>query len=197
MSPTPRICCPGDAPGKYPDPKRPGCPLPDADGDGIPDSMDACPNQAGMPNPTDRRAERLPEDRAEGGHDHRAEDGQLRESTSGCSCPRASPVLDAVAKNLNEHLEWRKIQIEGHADDTGTTAWNLRLSKHRAQAVMEYLITKGVKRSRLDYVGYGDTKPLVADEVGRGARQEPPRRDSDSRPQVVVVDYGWYLNSNG
>ena len=112
--------------------------------------------------------------------------------------PESFAVLDAVAKNLNEHLEWAEIRIEGHADDTGTAAWTLRLSKHRAQAVMEYLITKGVKRSRLDYVGYGDTKPLVAGRtVGRGARQKPPRRDSDPRPQVVVVDYGWYLNSNG
>jgi outer membrane protein OmpA-like peptidoglycan-associated protein len=171
--------CPGDAPGKYPDPKRPGCPLPDADGDGIPDSMDACPDKAGMPQ-ADSGQNGCPKIELVLGKTTELKMVNF-EVNKWVLLPESLPVLDSVAKNLNEHQEWRKIRIEGHADDTGTAAWNLRLSKHRAQAVMEYLITKGVKRSRLDYIGYGDTKPLVAEKSDEA-------RAKNRRVEIQILD---------
>jgi outer membrane protein OmpA-like peptidoglycan-associated protein len=74
--------------------------------------------------------------------------------------PESFPILDEVARFLQERKDLDEVVIEGHADDRGTHEWNLRLSKHRAQSVVEYLVKKGVKRGRLSYVGYGDTKPL-------------------------------------
>jgi outer membrane protein OmpA-like peptidoglycan-associated protein len=74
--------------------------------------------------------------------------------------PESFPILDEVAKLLNEHKEIDEVVIEGHADDRGTHEWNLRLSRHRAQAVVEYLAQKGVRWGRLRYTGFGDTQPL-------------------------------------
>ncbi len=74
--------------------------------------------------------------------------------------PESFPILDEVAKLINEHKEITEVVIEGHADDRGTHEWNLRLSRHRAQAVVDYLVKKGVRSGRLRYTGFGDTHPL-------------------------------------
>src|SRR5207247_4018557 len=70
------------------------------------------------------------------------------------------PILDEVTKLLQEHKDIDEVVIEGHADDRGTHEWNLRLSRHRAKAVVDYLVKKGVRAGRLRYTGFGDTKPL-------------------------------------
>ena len=53
-----------------------------------------------------------------------------------------------------------KILIIGHTDNIGTESYNLDLSSMRAKAVFEYLINKGIDKSRLDYKGVGFTQPL-------------------------------------
>jgi outer membrane protein OmpA-like peptidoglycan-associated protein/Tol biopolymer transport system component len=54
-----------------------------------------------------------------------------------------------------------KVSIHGHTDDIGDDAKNMTLSINRAKAVMDYLISQGVKASRLKYAGFGETKPKV------------------------------------
>lgn len=64
---------------------------------------------------------------------------------------------------LSEYLEYNsgmKILIIGHTDNIGTESYNLDLSSMRAKAVFEYLINKGIDKSRLDYKGVGFTQPL-------------------------------------
>ncbi len=172
--------CPGEPPGKYPDPNRPGCPLPDADGDGIPDSMDACPDQAGIVDPTDPKQNGCPKIELK-----RGGTTELRmvnfEINKWVLLPESFQVLDLVAKNLIDHPEFRKIIVEGHASNEGTKAWNLRLSRHRAQTVMEYLIKKGVKRGRLDSIGYGDTRPLINEQTDEA-------RAKNRRVEVRISD---------
>ena len=172
--------CPNEAPGKYPDAQRKGCPMPDADQDGIPDAMDACPNVKGIADANDPKQNGCPKIELK-----RGGTTELRmvnfEFNKAILLEESKPVLDVVAKLLKDHPEFRKIVIEGHASDEGTKEWNLRLSKHRAQAVMEYLIKQGVKRGRLDYVGYGDTRPLV-DEKTEEARAK------NRRVEVHILD---------
>ncbi|CAA9516650.1 MAG: hypothetical protein AVDCRST_MAG91-1946 [uncultured Sphingomonadaceae bacterium] len=69
-------------------------------------------------------------------------------------------------------LAERKFVIEGHTDSVGSRAYNLDLSRRRADAVVEYLTGLGVNRSRLRTVGYGFDRPLD----GRSARAEENRR---------------------
>jgi outer membrane protein OmpA-like peptidoglycan-associated protein/tetratricopeptide (TPR) repeat protein len=54
-----------------------------------------------------------------------------------------------------------KVSIHGHTDDIGDDAKNMTLSINRAKAVMDYLISQGVKTSRLKHAGFGETKPKV------------------------------------
>lgn len=61
-----------------------------------------------------------------------------------------------------------KIIIKGHSDNKGDSQENLRLSQERAQAVLEYLLTKGIPRQNLSAKGYGDTLPMTANTTPEG-----------------------------
>ncbi|MDB4965409.1 MAG: OmpA family protein [Myxococcales bacterium] len=151
--------CPGDAPGAHPDSARKGCPQPDADHDGVPDAEDACPKDVGDANSTDPKTNGCPKLMVQSGAVFELRSVHF-ETNKWELLPESFPILDEVARALNEHQEYDKVVVEGHADDRGTHEWNLRLSRHRAQSVVEYLAKKGVRRGRLSYEGYGDTKPL-------------------------------------
>ncbi|MGV6862008.1 MAG: OmpA family protein [Putridiphycobacter sp.] len=68
--------------------------------------------------------------------------------------------LDNLVAYLNEHPTM-KIELQGHTDAQGDDAHNLELSKNRAKSVMDYLISKGIDKSRLTYQGFGETKPAT------------------------------------
>ena len=71
------------------------------------------------------------------------------------------PLLDEVVTVLKEHPELRKLRVEGHTDERGNPAYNLKLSGGRAKAVVDYLIEHGVEGKRLISKGYGKRKPVV------------------------------------
>jgi peptidoglycan-associated lipoprotein len=57
------------------------------------------------------------------------------------------------------------VQIDGHCDERGTKAYNLRLGERRAVAVKHYLLNKGVEAQRMSTMSYGESRPLAK---GRG-----------------------------
>ncbi len=57
-----------------------------------------------------------------------------------------------------------KIVVSGHTDSRGNDDYNMRLSKDRAQAVVDYLVRNGVSGSRLSAVGFGETRPIARNE---------------------------------
>ena len=78
-------------------------------------------------------------------------------------------VLDGASKLINEHPEIQLLEVQGHTDNTGSDAINNPLSQARADAVRNYLISRGVDPSRLVAKGYGSSKPVAsnANEQGR------------------------------
>jgi OOP family OmpA-OmpF porin len=60
--------------------------------------------------------------------------------------------------------------IEGHTDEVGASAENMRLSQRRAESVVSYLANRGIARSRLEAVGYGETRPLADNRTQIGQR---------------------------
>ena len=59
-----------------------------------------------------------------------------------------------------------KIQINGHTDSIGTEAYNLDLSKRRAQAVKDFLVlTCGIQANRLTIVAHGESQPLYPNDT--------------------------------
>jgi outer membrane protein OmpA-like peptidoglycan-associated protein len=87
--------------------------------------------------------------------------------------PESTSDLDRVARSLRLNPTV-VIGIAGHADSTGTSGTNKRLSTARANAVRDYLISKGVSPSRLETRGYGARQP-VADNDTRVGRAENRR----------------------
>ena len=55
--------------------------------------------------------------------------------------------------------------MEGHTDTDGTPERNQRLSERRAQSVVDYLSKAGVNASVLVAIGYGETRPLAANDT--------------------------------
>lgn len=80
------------------------------------------------------------------------------------------PTLDKIADFMKEN-EQIELMIEGHTDNVGPAQYNLSLSKRRAESVENYLVAKGIKKSRLATKGFGIQKPIATNETKEGRRQ--------------------------
>ena len=74
--------------------------------------------------------------------------------------PEAQETLRRQSAWLNKYPRVT-VQVEGHADEQGTREYNLALGARRANAVREYLVSRGVPTSRLQTVSYGKERPLA------------------------------------
>ncbi|MBL8784378.1 MAG: OmpA family protein [Deltaproteobacteria bacterium] len=77
-------------------------------------------------------------------------------------------LLDTVAKVLSEHGYLTKVRVEGHTDSEGPDDFNLQLSQRRAEAVVAYLVGKGVDGQRLVAQGFGESRPLAKNDTPGG-----------------------------
>lgn len=154
--------CPGEPEDRDEFRDEDGCPDKDNDLDGIADLKDLCPNEPETRNGIadndgcpDEETVRVVGDKIE-------LDQKIHFWTNSDRIRAMSyPVLDNLARFLNEHPEYVHIDVEGHADARGDEDFNLRLSKARAKAVLEFLAERGVDRARLASEGFGSTRPLV------------------------------------
>jgi outer membrane protein OmpA-like peptidoglycan-associated protein len=81
--------------------------------------------------------------------------------------PQVLPKLDDVVVLLKANPQMR-IEIQGHTDSSGTYRHNLRLSRVRAQAVVQYLSRKGIAAERLTATGYGPNRPRGSNATAKG-----------------------------
>lgn len=81
--------------------------------------------------------------------------GSAELDTSGRA--QAAKLLEALR---GPKLQGKKVLVAGHTDSVGSRAYNLDLSRRRANALVEYLAQNGVDRSQLDARGYGFDQPL-------------------------------------
>ncbi|HLL55830.1 MAG TPA: Ig-like domain-containing protein, partial [Myxococcaceae bacterium] len=152
-----------------------GCPDTDSDGDSLVDRLDACPTAAG---PAANRG--CPEKAAEPpkagevtmrdnkivfkGTVHFATNRDVIQSKS-------FSLLDSIADFIKAHPEMKKVIVEGHTDNVGGDAHNLALSQRRAQAIVRYLVNKGVAPNLLEAQGFGATKPVADNKTDKGRAQ--------------------------
>jgi OmpA-OmpF porin, OOP family len=142
-----------------------GCPIPDSDNDGINDEEDKCPTTAG--SKTNNGCPDLKEQ-----YNFQAKNIQFATGKSDF-LPSAIAEMNKLAEIMKQHPELKKVNIEGHTDNTGKADKNLALSQKRCDAVKAYLVKKGISADRLSAVGYGDTKPSAdnATPAGRTANR--------------------------
>ncbi len=78
--------------------------------------------------------------------------------------PELTKVLELMRKNPN-----MRVRVNGHTDNVGSEADNLKLSQNRANSVKQYLVGEGIDASRITTIGFGESKPIDsnATETGR------------------------------
>jgi outer membrane protein OmpA-like peptidoglycan-associated protein len=88
-------------------------------------------------------------------------------------------------ENIRELLvsnTFLKVQINGHTDNTGNAATNMALSLKRAEAVVNFLIGKGVDTTRLSAKGFGSQRPLVSND------DETEGREINRRTEIEILE---------
>jgi outer membrane protein OmpA-like peptidoglycan-associated protein len=148
-----------------------GCPA-DSDGDGVTDDKDRCPDTPrgasvdaqGCPEkaPAAALAPLIPESKKS-----LVLEGVNFDTNSAHLQSSSTAVLDRVADGLKSHPEAR-VEVGGHTDSQGNDAYNMKLSRDRANAVKDYLIGKGVPAKQLEAKGYGETKPISDNKTAGG-----------------------------
>jgi outer membrane protein OmpA-like peptidoglycan-associated protein len=85
-------------------------------------------------------------------------------------------VIDAIVSN-----DIKRIRVEGHTDNRGNKAKNLKLSQDRAAAVADHLVKSGIDRGRLETAGFGDTRPVAPNLTPKG-------RELNRRVEFIILE---------
>ncbi len=97
--------------------------------------------------------------------------------------PDSQGIVEELADLMSKRPDIKNVEVQGHTDDTGAAAYNLRLSQSRAQAVVDAIASHGVDASRMTAKGYGQEKPLVPNST-------EANRAKNRRVQVMITDQG-------
>ncbi len=151
--------CPGTPNGVKVDVS--GCPL-DSDGDGVPDYLDKCP---GTPRgvPVDETG-CPPEGITVMGDEWMVSGEVLFALNKSTLTPQARELLGRAVSFLAKNPQYQ-VEIQGHTDSTGPLAWNMELSKRRAESVKEFLVSQGIAGARLTTKGYGPHEPVAPNDT--------------------------------
>jgi outer membrane protein OmpA-like peptidoglycan-associated protein len=82
------------------------------------------------------------------------------EHDSATLTPDSEKLLNQVASLITANIEQiKQVGVEGHTNELGSDAYNLKLSQRRAESVMKYLVSRSVPEGKLYAVGYGKRRP--------------------------------------
>jgi outer membrane protein OmpA-like peptidoglycan-associated protein len=93
--------------------------------------------------------------------------------------PAAQVKLNEVADALTKEDPHSRMVVEGHTDSQGAAAYNQELSQHRAQAVRDYLVTRGIAADRISAQGFGPNRSIADNKSSEG-------RANNRRVEIVV-----------
>ena len=126
----------------------------DTDNDGVTDNLDQCPN-----TPLGATVD------ARGCWTYAAK--VLFDINSAKVKSEAYPMLIEAVLIMKKNQDL-KVEVDGHADSTGTPEYNMTLSEKRAEAVKKYFVDQGVDPDRLTTKGFGITKPAASNDTREG-----------------------------
>lgn len=93
--------------------------------------------------------------------------------------PAFFDVLTSVSKVMKE-FDKTVVEVAGHTDSTGSTAYNQSLSERRANSVSRYLQSQGINSQRMITVGMGETRPIADNGTASG-------RQANRRVEITMV----------
>jgi type IX secretion system PorP/SprF family membrane protein len=143
-----------------------GCPIEDNDGDGVPNSIDKCPETKGekendgCPKITEKQKEIV----------SKAIENLEFETNSSVIVKSSLPALDMLSLLLSEKPEWI-LKLVGHTDNIGDDASNMELSKKRAEAVRDYIVSRGLNFDRFKIEYYGESRPIETNDTPEGRKK--------------------------
>jgi outer membrane protein OmpA-like peptidoglycan-associated protein len=94
--------------------------------------------------------------------------------------------LKNIMKFMNKYPKV-KVEIAGYTDSKGSTEYNLKLSSARAEAVVAYLVSKGISSSRMIAKGYGEASP-DAGNTHKDGSDNPEGRQLNRRVELKIVE---------
>jgi outer membrane protein OmpA-like peptidoglycan-associated protein len=94
--------------------------------------------------------------------------------------------IETLVKLLTDYPEI-KIEVDGHTDNKGQDAVNLKLSQSRAQAVVNALLSKGIAKTRLIAKGFGKTQPIAPNTLPDG-KPNPAGMQLNRRVEIKIID---------
>jgi outer membrane protein OmpA-like peptidoglycan-associated protein/opacity protein-like surface antigen len=165
--------CPNDPEDKDGFEDADGCPDPDNDKDGVPDADDKCPNEPETKNgyqDEDGCPDEVPAPVKQfsgvvGGINFRRNSADIKASSF--------PTLKKAVAVFKDYPSLR-VEISGHTSNEGKREFNMKLSRKRAEAVKDYLVSAGIDEKRIGTIGYGPDKPIADNDTKDG--QEKNRR---------------------
>jgi len=103
--------------------------------------------------------------------------------------PVSFPLLDEVVTVMKQNPQIELVHVEGHTDSTGSPDFNRKLSQQRAESVVKYIASKGIKKSRLESKGFGPDRPIAdnATEPGQEANRRVEFNIAKQGPKKTVV----------
>lgn len=143
----------------------------DSDGDGVSDKFDKEPNSpAGAVVDGSGRQIKFPEPVA---NEFTSSNGYVApiqfEFDSSVLKTQSYATLDKVAKEVRDNNS--SVTLDGYASAEGSEAYNVSLSKDRANAVKQYLVNAGVASSKITANGYGEANPVASNATEEGRVQ--------------------------
>jgi len=98
----------------------------------------------------------------------------------------AALSLDHLVRVMRDNPTMR-IELSSHTDSRGSDAYNMKLSQRRAEAAVDYVVSRGIARSRLVPKGYGETRLVNA--CSNGVDCTPAEHQANRRTEVEVIAF--------
>ena len=105
---------------------------------------------------------------------------------------RSSKINEVAAKELDKLVIILKknkdigVELSSHTDSKGSDSYNMQLSQKRADAAVEYVVSKGIAKSKIIAKGFGETQPVAPNELPNG-KDNPDGRAKNRRTEFKVI----------
>ena len=100
--------------------------------------------------------------------------------------PDAASVLNNLAQTLKRNPKMM-IELSSHTDSRGDNSYNMKLSQERAEAAVNFLVSKGISRTRLTAKGFGETR--LKNKCKDGVQCSETEHEQNRRTEIKILKY--------